>query len=110
MAAAGPPATPEQRKIAQRSLSILSGKTAADRMQMVNLPDTPTDTGAPVRGGQALVRTLEEGTVEQVPMGPQAAASAIPVGALADLKKDPKLAQFFDKKYGASAAKKALEG
>ena len=66
-----PAATPEQRKIAQRSLSILSGKTAADRMQTVNLPDTLSDTGAPVRGGQALVRTLEDGTVEQVPIGGQ---------------------------------------
>lgn len=62
-------ATPEQRKVAQRSLSALAGKTAADRMQTVALPDTTTDTGAVVRGGQALVRTLEDGTVEQVPIG-----------------------------------------
>ena len=40
-------------------------------MQTVNLPDTLSDTGAPVRGGQALVRTLEDGTVEQVPIGGQ---------------------------------------
>lgn len=64
-----PNATPEQRRIAQRSLSALSGKTAADRMQTVALPDTTTDTGQVVRGGQALVRTLEDGTVEQVPIG-----------------------------------------
>lgn len=64
-------ATPEQRRIAQRSLSALSGKTAADRMQTVALPDTTTDTGQVVRGGQALVRTLEDGTVEQVPIGGQ---------------------------------------
>ena len=86
MAAAGPLATPEQRKIAQRSLSILSGKTAADRMQTVNLPDTTNDMSGTVRGGQALVRMLEDGTVEQVPMGPQAAASAIPAGALAEFR------------------------
>lgn len=66
-----PAATPEQRKIAQRSLSILSGKTAADRMQTVNLPDTTNEMGGTVRGGQALVRTLEDGTVEQVPIGGQ---------------------------------------
>lgn len=108
-----PSATPEQRKIAQRSLSILSGKTAADRMQTVNLPDTLTDTGATVRGGQALVRTLEDGTVEQVPIGAQSqqsSASAIPQGALAALKKDPKLASMFDEKYGAGAAARAMGG
>ena len=64
-----PKATPEQRKVAQRSLVALSGKTAADRMQTVALPDTTTETGQVVRGGQALVRTLEDGTVEQVPIG-----------------------------------------
>ena len=66
-----PKATPEQRKVAQRSLATLSGKTAADRMQTVALPDTTTETGQVVRGGQALVRTLEDGTVEQVPIGAQ---------------------------------------
>ena len=64
-----PSATPEQRKVAQRSLAALAGKTAADRMQTVNLPDTTTEMGGVVRGGQALVRTLEDGTVEQVPIG-----------------------------------------
>ena len=77
MAAAGPLATPEQRKIAQRSLSILSGKTAADRMQTVNLPDTTNVMSGTVRGGQALVRTLEDGTVEQVPMGLQVGVKPI---------------------------------
>jgi len=67
-----PNATPEQRKIAQRSLAALSGKTAADRMQTVNLPDTVTDQGMVVKGGQALIRTLEDGTVEQVPIGRKA--------------------------------------
>lgn len=66
-----PNATPEQRKIAQRSLSALSGKTAADRMQAVNLPDTVSDQGVVMKGGQALVRTLEDGTVERVPIGGQ---------------------------------------
>ncbi|PTT42363.1 hypothetical protein DBR23_03660 [Acidovorax sp. HMWF018] len=67
-----PNATPEQRKIAQRSLASLSGKTAADRMQVVNLPDTVTDQGVVAKGGQALIRTLEDGTVEQVPIGGKA--------------------------------------
>ena len=66
-----PNATPEQRKIAQRSLAALSGKTAADRMQVVNLPDTVSDQGMVMKGGQALIRTLEDGTVEQVPIGGQ---------------------------------------
>lgn len=71
-----PNATPEQRKIAQRSLAALSGKTAADRMQTVNLPDTVTDQGMVVKGGQALIRTLEDGTVEQVPIGDKAGQGA----------------------------------
>lgn len=73
-----PNATTEQRRIAQRSLAALSGKTAADRMQTVALPDTTTDTGQVVRGGQALVRTLEDGTVEQVPIGRQGKGGAAP--------------------------------
>lgn len=68
-----PKATPEQRKVAQRSLVALSGKTAADRMQVVNLPDTVTDQGVVAKGGQALVRTLEDGTVERVPIAGQSA-------------------------------------
>ena len=68
-----PNATPEQRKIAQRSLAALSGKTAADRMQTVTLPDTTNEMGQVVRGGQALVRVLEDGTVQQVPIGGNAA-------------------------------------
>lgn len=77
-----PKATPEQRSIAQRNLAALSGKTAADQMQTVALPDTTTDTGQVVRGGQALVRTLEDGTVVQVPVGAaqQGGAQPLPPG------------------------------
>lgn len=66
-----PNATPEQRRIAQRSLSALSGKTAADRMQVVKLPDSETSMGQKKDGGQTVIRTLEDGTVEQVPIGKQ---------------------------------------
>lgn len=69
-----PKSTPEQRAVAQRNLSALSGKTAADRMQTVALPDTTNEMGQVVRGGQALVRVLEDGTVQQVPIGAQAPA------------------------------------
>lgn len=75
-----PNATPEQRKVAQRSLSALSDKTAADRMQVVNLPDTDNGQGQVLKGGQALVRTLEDGTVEQVPIGGQQQKAALPPG------------------------------
>lgn len=71
-----PRATPEQRALAQRSLAALAGKTAADRMQTVTLPDTTTDTGQVVRGGQALVRLMEDGSVQQVPVGAQATQQA----------------------------------
>lgn len=71
-----PNASTEQRALAQRSLAALAGKTAADRLQTVNLPDTTTDMGAVVRGGQALVRIMEDGTAQQVPVGAQAAQQA----------------------------------
>lgn len=74
-----PKSTPEQRAVAQRNLAALSGKTAADRMQAVALPDTTNEMGQVVRGGQALVRVLEDGTVQQVPIGAQQGA-ALPPG------------------------------
>lgn len=77
-------ATPEQRAVAQRNLAALSGKTAADRMQTVALPDTTNEMGQVVRGGQALVRTLEDGSVQQVPIGRQGQAGAAPTPALAN--------------------------
>jgi hypothetical protein len=74
-----PKSTPEQRAVAQRNLAALSGKTAADRMQTVALPDTTNEMGQVVRGGQALVRVLEDGSVQQVPIGAQQGA-ALPPG------------------------------
>ena len=73
-----PKSTPEQRAVAQRNLAALSGKTAADRMQTVALPDTTNEMGQVVRGGQALVRVLEDGSVQQVPIG---AAAPAPIAA-----------------------------
>ena len=73
-----PKATPEQRKMAQSTLAALNGKSAADRMQVVSLPDTIVD-GQKIGGGQALIRTREDGSVEQVPIGAQQAqAQALP--------------------------------
>ena len=72
-------ATPEQRAVARRGLAALSDKTAADRMQVVALPDTTNEMGQVVRGGQALVRVLEDGSVQQVPIGAQQGA-ALPPG------------------------------
>ena len=74
-----PKATPEQRAVARRGLASLSDKTAADRMQTVTLPDTTNEIGQVVRGGQALVRVLEDGTAQQVPIGAQQGA-ALPPG------------------------------
>ena len=105
-----PNATPEQRKVAQRSLAALSGKTAADRMQTVALPDT-VDNGQVVRGGQALVRTLEDGTVEQVPIGAQGQGGAQPsANRITFLRANPKQADFFDQWYGKGAAARILGG
>ena len=72
-----PNATPEQRRIAQRNLSAMSGKTAADRMQVVKLPDSETSTGQKKDGGQAVIRTLEDGNVEQVPIGGQTSSVSL---------------------------------
>ncbi|WP_284335433.1 hypothetical protein [Comamonas sp. NoAH] len=101
-----PNATSEQRALAQRSLSALAGKTAADRMQTVNLPDTTNEMGAVVRGGQALIRVLEDGTAQQVPVGSM--SSEPPANHIDALRKDPKLAAFFDEQHGKGAAARYL--
>ena len=103
-----PNATPEQRSVAQRNLAALSGKTAADRMQVVNLPDTDNGQGQVLKGGQALVRTLEDGTVEQVPIGGQRGATAPLANHVAALKANPKQAAQFDEIYGPGAAARAI--
>ena len=106
---ADPKATPEQRAVAQRNLAALSGKTAADRMQTVTLPDTTNEMGQVVRGGQALVRVLEDGSVQQVPIGAQqAGASQPPANHVAALKANPKQAAQFDEIYGPGAAARAI--
>lgn len=78
-----PKATPEQRAMAQRSLAALAGKTAADRMQTVTLPDTTNDMGQVVRGGQALVRLMEDGSVQQVPV-----SASQPTGASSSVQRE----------------------
>ena len=105
---ADPKATPEQRAMAQRSLAAMSDKTAADRMQTVTLPDTTNEMGQVVRGGQALVRTLEDGTVQQVPIGTQRGATAPLANHVAALKANPKQAAQFDEIYGPGAAARAI--
>ena len=101
-----PNASAEQRALAQRSLAALAGKTAADRMQAVTLPDTTNDMGQVVRGGQALVRILEDGSVQQVPVGAQ--ATQPPTNHVQALRNDPKLAAQFDAQYGSGASARYL--
>ena len=48
-------------------------------MQTVTLPDTTNEMGQVVRGGQALVRTLEDGTVVQIPVGAAQQGGAQPL-------------------------------
>ena len=66
-------------------------------MQTVNLPDTTNEMGQVVRGGQALVRVLEDGTVQQVPIGAAPAPQALPKPASkAEFDALPKGARFTD--------------
>ena len=71
--------TPEERAAIAQQLRELQVKDAPTRMQTVTLPDTTNEMGQVVRGGQALVRTLEDGSVQQVPIGAQQGA-ALPPG------------------------------
>ena len=70
--------TPEERAGIAQQLRELQVKDAPARMQVVALPDTTNEMGQVVRGGQALVRELRDGTVQQVPIGAQ--APALPPG------------------------------
>ncbi len=77
-------------------------------MQTVNLPDTVTDQGVVAKGGQALVRTLEDGTVERVPIAGQGIAPKPSSNHLKMLKENPGQAALFDEIYGPGAAKRYL--
>ena len=66
-------------------------------MQTVALPDTTNEMGQVVRGGQALVRVLEDGTVQQVPIGAQQGAQPMPKPASkAEFDALPKGTRFTD--------------
>jgi hypothetical protein len=88
-----PDATPEQRRLAQSTLAALNGKTAADRLQMVNMPDTVDASGQTIRGGQVPIRINEDGSIEQVPVGAQQAQTNAPT-TQAEYDKLPKGARY----------------
>lgn len=70
--------TPEERTAIAQQLRELQVKDAPTRMQTVTLPDTTNEMGQVMRGGQALVRELRDGTVQQVPIGAAPAPQALP--------------------------------
>ena len=70
--------TPEERAAIAQQLRELQVKDAPARMQTVTLPDTTNEMGQVMRGGQALVRELRDGTVEQVQIGAAQAPQALP--------------------------------
>ena len=89
--------TPEERASIAQQMRELQVKDAPARMQTVTLPDTTNEMGQVVRGGQALVRVLEDGTVQQVPIGAAPAPQAMPKPASkAEFDALPKGTRFTD--------------
>ena len=69
---------PAKRASIVQRMRELQVKDAPARMQTVTLPDTTNEMGQVMRGGQALVRELRDGTVQQVPIGAAPAPQAAP--------------------------------
>ena len=98
-------ATPEQRNTAQRNLAALAGRTGTENLSnnfMRRKVPVLNDKGFPTGEQREDIVDLRTGRVLEAP--------AVPPGAIAELRRNPQLAELFDDWFGPGASRAYLGG
>ena len=98
-------ATPEQRNTAQRNLAALTGRTSTENLSnnfMRRKVPVLNDKGFPTGEQWEDIVDLRTGRVLEAP--------AVPPGAIAELRRNPQLAELFDDWFGPGASRAYLGG